>query len=260
MEYKKELDDIFYNKNFLMKSLPKFYHKIKSMNLNIPYKVAKFYYENQAITQIFKPPHHEREIKYKPIISYKPFERVYIDTMYLIYPKQTLAIVTIYDLFSKYGDARSIAIKAGAKNISSEKTREAFSEMLETIHGLGYEVNTVYSDNGNEYIKNFDSFLTKKHIVHIFGNVDDKRMTSPIERFNGTLRLSIEKYKATYGRVSRSVLPAIIDAYNNSVHSVGYTPMDILKSENIQKIVKENYVKKSKQYYEKDVMIVYCNM
>ncbi len=96
--------------------------------------------------KIKQSPHHEREAKYKPIISYKPFERVYIDTMYLIYPKQTLAIVTIYDLFSKYGDSRSIAIKAGANIISSEKAREDFSEMLETIHGLGYEVNTVYSD------------------------------------------------------------------------------------------------------------------
>ncbi len=124
----------------------------------------------------------------------------------------------------------------------------------------GYEVNTVYSDNGNEYIKNFDNFLTEKHIVHIFGNVDDKRMTSPIERFNGTLRLSIEKYKATYGRVSKNVLPAIIDAYNNSVHSVGYTPMDILKSESIHNIVQEKYVKKCKQYYDKDVLSGYCRI
>ncbi len=87
MEYKKELDDIFYNKNFLMKGLSKFYHKVKLLNLDIPYKVVKFYYENQAITQIFRPPQHEKEEEYKPIISYKPFERVYIDTMYLIYPK-----------------------------------------------------------------------------------------------------------------------------------------------------------------------------
>jgi hypothetical protein len=90
--------------------------------------------------------------------------------------------------------------------------------------------------------------------------VDDKRSTSPIERFNGTLRLSIEKYKATYGRVSKNILPAIIDACNNSVHSVGYNPMDILKSENIQKIVKEKYAKKSKQYYDKDVLSGYCRI
>ncbi len=49
-DIKKKLDDIFYNKNFLMKGLAKLFHKVKSLNLNIPYKVVKFYYENQAIT------------------------------------------------------------------------------------------------------------------------------------------------------------------------------------------------------------------
>ncbi len=82
-------------------------------------------------------------------------------------------------------------IASGAKKISSEKTKEAFSEMLHTMNEYGYEINTVYLDNCNEYDKNFDKFLKDNHIIHILGNVDDKRMTSPIERFNGTLRLSM---------------------------------------------------------------------
>ncbi len=114
--------------------------------------------------------------------------------------------------------------------------------MLDTIHGLGYEVNSVYTDNGNEYSKNFDKYLTDQHIIHIYGNVDDKRMTSPIERFNKTLRLSMEKYKMTYGRISKNVLPTIINAYNNSVHNIGYTPMEILKDTKIQaEIEKMNF-------------------
>ncbi len=234
---KKKLDDVFYNQNFLMKSLPKFIHKLNSLNINLPPKLVKFYYNNQAITQIFRPPNFEKQTKYNPILSFKPFERVYMDTMYLIYPKQTLAIVNLYDMFSKYGDGRIIPISSGAKNISSEKAREAFSEMLDTIRGLGYEVNSVYTDNGNEYSKYFDNYLTEQHIIHIYGNIDDKRMTSPIERFNKTLRLSMEKYKMTYGRISKNVLPIIIDAYNNSVHTIGYSPMQILKDPKIQEKV-----------------------
>jgi hypothetical protein len=132
-EYKKTLVKVFYSRDFLMKSLPKFVNKLKALNFKIPYKLVKFYYDNQAITQIFRPPHHVREKEFKPILSFQPFAMVYMDTMYVTYPNQTLAIVTLVDLFSKYGDARVIPIRAGAKNISSERTKKALEEMLESI-------------------------------------------------------------------------------------------------------------------------------
>ncbi len=78
--------------------------------------------------------------------------------------------------------------------ISSERTKEALEEMLEGIDKLDYDVESVYTDNGNEFSKNFDKYLADQKMKHIYGQPDDKRMTSPIERFNSTLRLSIEKY------------------------------------------------------------------
>ncbi len=102
--------------------------------------------------------------------------------------------------------------------------------------------------------------MKDNHIIHILGNVDDKRMTSPIERFNGTLRLSMEKYKMTYGRISKNVLPTIIDAYNHSVHNVGYSPIDILNSEKYQNIIKQKYIKSSKKYNNRDILTGHCRI
>ncbi len=110
-----------------MKSLPKFKHKLKSMNIDVPPKFLQFYYDNQAITQIFRPVHFEKQKYYNPILSYKPFERVYMDTMYLIYPKQTLAIVNLYDMFSKYGDGLELYQLAQELRIFQAKRPETHS-------------------------------------------------------------------------------------------------------------------------------------
>ncbi len=259
-KYKKTLDKVFYSRDFLMKSLPKFVNKLKALNFKIPYKFVKFYYDNQAITQIFRPPHHEREKEFKPILSFQPFATVYMDTMYVTYPNQTLAIVTLVDLFSKYGDARVIPIRAGAKNVSSERTKEALEEMLASIDKLGYDVEAVYTDNGNDFSKNFDKYLADQKIKHIYGQPDDKRMTSPIERYNSTLRVSIEKYKMTYGRITQKPIVDIIRAYNTSSHSIGYTPLDILKDSKIRNTVRNQYVAKRKKSMKTDVISGYCRI
>jgi transposase InsO family protein len=177
--------------------------------------------------------------------------------MFVTYPNQTLAIVTLADLFSKYGDCRVIPIRAGTENISSERTKEAFEEMLASIDKLGYDVESVYTDNGNEFSKNFDKYLAGKKIKHIFGQPDDKRMTSPIERFNSTLRLSIEKYKMIYGRITQKSIADIVHAYNSSSHSVGYTPLEILKDSKIRDTIKNQYVAKRKKYINTNVISGY---
>ncbi len=91
MKHKQELDDIFYKKGFLMKAFPKFYSKIKETKLNIPYDVAKFYYANQAITQVFRPPQHEKVSIHMPIISYKLLKKhTWIRCIYRIQMKLLL--------------------------------------------------------------------------------------------------------------------------------------------------------------------------
>ena len=54
-KYKDTLDDVFYSSDFFAKSLPKFVKKLELLKLDIPYNIIEFYYDNQAIVQIFKP-------------------------------------------------------------------------------------------------------------------------------------------------------------------------------------------------------------
>ena len=82
--YKKELDKIFYGNEFLMKSFPRFYKKVTSMRFDIPYSVLKFYYDNQAIIQIFSP-HENIDYSHTPILCYAPFEKVYVINAVVIY-------------------------------------------------------------------------------------------------------------------------------------------------------------------------------
>ena len=118
--YKPKLDDIFYGENFQYRSLPKFIDKIKEEHFNVPSKVIKDYYDNQNVVQVFKPVMKQKE--YHPILSYYPFERVYIDTMYLTLPNSVLAFVNIMDLFTKYAFSKVFIIPKKASKIYSNVT------------------------------------------------------------------------------------------------------------------------------------------
>ncbi len=85
-------------------------------------------------------------------------------------------------------------------------------------------------------------------------------MTSPIERFNSTLRLSIEKYKITYGRITQKSIVDIVRAYNTSSHSIGYTPLEILKDSKIRNTIRNQYAAKRKKYMKTDVISGYCRI
>ncbi len=131
---------------------------------------------------------------------------------------------------------------------------------LDKINKKGFQVNSIYTDNGSEYMGDFDKYLTELGIIHIYGGVNDKRNTSPIERFNRTLRISIEKYKYTYGRVSKSIIPIIIDAYNDSSHSIGFSPNQIITDDKIESKVREKYTEKSEIYKTQDILSGYVRI
>ena len=90
--------------------------------------------------------------------------------------------------------------------------------------------------------------LNNKDIPHIYANAGDKRKTSPIERFNRTLRLYLQKYKSIYGKIDNNVLTKIIDAYNNIEHAeLNATPNEILKDNNLQKQTELHFMELSKE-------------
>jgi len=235
---KKFLDSIFYDKGFLMKGLPLFIKKIRqeealNERVKIPSSEIESYYNNQEVVQTFKP---IKTVKtHRPIISLLPFQRIYCDSMYLTQPKSTIGFINIVDLFSKYAFSKSFILPGKTSAISSKKATEAFNDFLEDIKKYDIPIGIIYTDRGSEYLGEFNDNLEERGIIQVYANTGDKRKTAPIERFNKTLRLMIEKFKVVYGGINSNVLKTIMASYNNIEHAnLKYSPIEILNSKKIQ--------------------------
>lgn len=239
LKYRKVLDDIFYGDGLLMKGFPQFFKAVRNEQHDIPFSVLKYYYENQAVVQIFKPP--EKLDFHRPIISLLPFGRVYCDTMYLTLKNSVLGFINIIDLFTKYGFSKVYVLKSETSSISSEKAKIAFNEFLNEIKPFNIDIGIVYTDRGSEFLGDFMKDLEEKKIVHVYGNAGDKRKTSPIERFNKTMRLMVEKYRVVYGKVNSNIVKKLITSYNKIPHAnLKHSPINILNSKSIQDEVTTN--------------------
>ena len=112
-------------------------------------------------------------------------------------------------------------IKHKTQAVSSKDAVETLQGFFIDIKQYGYDikdVGIVYVDDGNEFKKNFTDYLNTNNILneYIIGN---KRKTSPIERFNRTLRLYLQKYRVVKGKIDSDVLKTILNSYNNQRHA-----------------------------------------
>lgn len=244
LKVKKILDDIFYGEQFLFKSINKFIYQVKLEGHDISSDVIKCYYDNQAIVQIFKPIIKDDYVRV-PIITTRPFNKVYLDTMYLTMNNSVTAFVNIMDLFSKFAYSRMFIIPKKTSSVSSSKAVIAFNDFMEKIKNKS--IDSVVTDKGSEFLGEFQQDMINKKIQQDFADTGDKSKTSPIERFNKTLRTMIEKYRVVYGKITQSNLDKIINSYNNSIHStLKYTPNDVLNDINVERDVYTMYSNKKK--------------
>lgn len=244
LKVKKILDDIFYGEQFLFKSINKFIYQVKLEGHDISNDIIKCYYDNQAIVQIFKPIVRDDYVRV-PIITTKPFNKVYLDTMYLTMNNSVTAFVNIMDLFSKFAYSRMFIIPKKTSSVSSNKAVIAFNDFMEKIKNKS--IDSVVTDKGSEFLGEFQQDMINKKIQQDFADAGDKSKTSPIERFNKTLRTMIEKYRVVYGKITQSNLDKIINSYNNSIHStLKYTPNDVLNDINVERDVYAMYSSKKK--------------
>lgn len=242
---KRKLDSVFYGNLNLMSNFNTFYNLLKKKYPEIKSDVAKFYYENQEITQVFKPPVKQKIFNH--IVAFYPFERMYFDTMYLKLENSTLAFNNIVDLFSKYAFSRVYTLPKSSQAIKS-------SQSLQTLKDFLYEIHTKFDidlnklglltlDAGSEFKGKVLEYLNENKYIYSYANPGDKRKMSPIERFNKTLRLYLEKYRVIYGRITNSVLTKILNAYNNVPHAnLKYTPIEIIMDKTAQQQVEEHFI------------------
>jgi len=251
---KPELDSVFYGPTNIMSSYPTFNKKLnededlKHIVNKIPNEESHFYYNNQAVKQIFKP--FEAEDHHIHILAYYPLEKIYMDSMYLKLNNSTLAFINGIDLFTKFAFSKLFIIDKKSQAVSSAQSTAVFNSFLNDMNSkypklkIGY----VITDLGSEFLGDFMKNLNNKDIPHIYANAGDKRKTSPIERFNRTIRLYLQKYKSIYGKIDNNVLIKIIDAYNNIEHAeLHATPNEILKDSNLQKQNELHFMELSKE-------------
>lgn len=256
-----QLGKIFYNEDnsnkFFIGDMTKFKQVLKDNNINIRPKDLKEWYESQEIIQITKPPPITNESISKQIFNHKiitsfPFERLYLDTMYI--KKYNIAIIVALDQFSRLALAKLYRDTIKDTGISSQKALSALKEFQEVItDDFKYSIFQVYTDDGSEFKKAFKSYLKEKGIPQFVSNPLNPHKNANIERFNGTLRMMIERYKLTYGgNITQDIINKLIESYNNTKHSsLLYTPIEICS--NIKKAQEQYNENLEKQVIEEDL-------
>lgn len=245
---KHDLDEVFYGSGLLIKQFPLF--KEKTKGLGISDEKLKYYYDNQEVVQLFKPIVVPK--KYVSITAKGPFDRLYFDSMYIT--PLNVSLVNAVDLFSKYG---FVMLYRGS-SIDSAKASKALETFVREIINMGYYPATVRTDPGPEFHGSFKTTCESLGLPLIYLDEHDKLQSSPIEGFNRTIRLALEKVRAILpsdNPVTSQVEKAIYDivsAYNNTTHSATrLAPSAILKDEDIQlELTAKNALKEADQVKE----------
>ena len=242
---KHDLDDVFYGSGLLIKQFPLF--KEKTKNLNLSDDKLKYYYDNQEVVQLFRPIVVPKT--YVSITASRPFSRLYLDSMYIT--PLNISLVCGVDLFSKYG---FVKLYRGS-SVDSTKASRALEEFVKEIVDMGFYPATIRTDPGSEFHGSFKSTCESLGIPLIYLEAGDKLQSSPIEAFNKTVRLGLEKVRSTLpsGQPVVSQLEKairdIVSSYNSTPHSsTKNSPSDILKSEDLQlELSAKNAIKKAQQ-------------
>ena len=129
-------------------------------------------------------------------------------------------VVVAIDYLTKWPEVRAIPDKK-ASTVS-----EFFFESIIARHGCPREV---VSDNGGEFLAEFDELLQKWKIDHRFTAPNHPQANGLVERFNGTLSVALRKTAASCINNWDKEIPAVLLGYRASIQaSTKYPPFFML--------------------------------
>ena len=135
------------------------------------------------------------------------------------YNKGYRYLLTVIDIFSKYGWMRPLKDKKG------ESVAAAFKDIMKTSKR---KPNKVWVDKGREFYN--------KHVKEILDiySTENEEKSSVVERWNRTMKERMFKYfTANSTNVYIDVLDDLVKQYNNTKHnSIGMTPVEASKAKN----------------------------
>ncbi|HDQ88698.1 MAG TPA: transposase [candidate division WWE3 bacterium] len=173
------LDEYCVKENLLTISESKIDKIIKRYNLNLPPPNA---HKNKPKKKNRK----RRSIQNKTTFS---GEVVQIDTIVRYEAGLKLYIITAIDTYSRYGFAYTY---------KSHSSRTALDFMQKLQQVTPFDIKSVKTDNGSEFLGEFDSYLTRQNITHYFTYPNSPKSNGFVERFNRTLQEEFVDYNLEY--------------------------------------------------------------
>ncbi len=220
------LKKLFYNlkTGFRSSSL---YSKAKEIDPSITKKMTKEFLSKQNVVQVFKP----RKIKhFYPLIATRP-GRLQIDLMDMsnedtVSNRGRKWIFCAVDIFSRY------AFCFPQKSKSDTSCLESLKRLIKEAKEVGIVIYQLDSDSESSFqSRQFKALLKSNDITQHLVPVGDKHRIGVVERFNGTVRQYLNRYKTVYRTTDwLSVIPDFVENYNTSIHSSldGQTPTEAI--------------------------------
>lgn len=128
-------------------------------------------------------------------------------------------VLTVIDIFSRYGWARPLKSKHGLG------VARAFKSIFDTDQRIPKRIQT---DQGTEFENRHVRQLFNEHHIELF-SVKSAFKAALVERFNRTLKHKLWRHFTSHLTQNwTKVLPDIVDSYNHSVHRIIKTkPADV---------------------------------
>jgi len=224
------LEQIYDQDVALGKGQNNWYRYISSLVLGITKREAIDFLKSKEIYQLTRDPIKSAK---RPLISTRPFHIFAIDLvdlnqyMSIKENKKYRYVLTCVDLFSGYTWFKPL------KHKEPSDVLKAFEEIV--AESNDQKCSVVVSDNGNEFLGEFDDYLSRHKIKHIFTKTYTPQPN--VEAVNNQLRKIMRQIFVKYNKLAwLPYLPAIQQAKNTQYNeNIGETPdriMSIFENDN----------------------------
>ena len=208
------------------------YHKVKKYG--ITQKQVNEFLKKQSTQQITT----QVAPVYPPITASKVRDIYQVDLMF--YPRLKVA----NGGYSVYLNCIDVYSRKAWSVPMTDKTAPQSAKAMEKILKDG-KPRQLLVDKGKEFMGTFKRLMDKHNIEFIPILPENKNRLAIIERFNGTLREKIDKYRiAKNTNKFIDVLQSLVSSYNNTVHTtIKTTPNKIFNGQDKPKNLTQNRVR-----------------
>lgn len=220
----KTLHDIYYGEKQYF-GRDRLFAIMQERNIDISRRQVMTWLKKQEVHQLTSQTRRSNIIQ--PTTLTAPLKQLGIDLidMQNLEHKTHKYILTCIDLFSK---------KAYAVPLKNKEGKTVAVGMENIIKNINNKISSIRSDNGSEFISaEFKKVLEKYQIKQVFSLASKPQSNGQIERFNAVIKKLIRKSLMVSGGYDWvSILPDLLDNYNNSKHkTTGKTPNSITEKD-----------------------------